>query len=72
MLELDPKKILVFDFTISLRPSLPALQVLDRQILPSGCTIRSKSPKRLSMKKTDRDQSRKRRKIACAVQGSAK
>ena len=35
MLELDLKKILAPDFTISLRPGLPALQVLDEAAVPS-------------------------------------
>ncbi len=35
MLELDLKKILAPDFTISLRPGLPALEVLDEAAVPS-------------------------------------
>lgn len=35
MLELDLKKITAPDFTVSIRPGLPALQVLDEAAVPS-------------------------------------
>src|SRR5215813_12935414 len=35
MLELDIKKITAPDFTVSIRPGLPALQVLDEAVVPS-------------------------------------